>query len=803
MKRLRKKSLLLLIVILLTTTFSGVMVNGQEDVEVSATYGFDSYVKFNKNMPVRVEVINNGSNFEGYIEIVVEREHQRNIAYRKEMSFPENSTREVTMYLPAISNMDRLQIEVKNHRDQLIKSNTLRLNGRRFVTDNLLIGILTEDYFNTLSYMNHEIVSDQMLFDTSLVELNSDELPEDVIGYEALDVIVINNYDTTRLDTRQYEALKAWVENGGTLIIGTGPTYSKTLAIFEDDFLSGEIRSSQTRETHLDLEGNDIITLDIQNIVFNEGEQYFDDLVTIMPKGAGSVAIALFDLGLEPMLSYQNNMLFSEELLKIAIPNTTLNANERIRYGGNSIWRLNDLLSIVPTENVPNMAFLLTIILIYIIIIAPIVYIVAKKLDKREWLWLIVPAFSVIFTGIIFLFGTGTRFTEPFVNRANIVTLKDDTSHMETYIAAISPNARDLEVEFPIEKSASLLVNDNNYYYGGMFGYRSAQSGEKDIITHTDTHTLINIEKTRAFSPNHMRMNERFDYEEDMLDIEVYYSGSGIEGTIYNALGYDLADVFIIYNTQLVKIGDVLQGANEVSGKFVSVYDPYSIRNEMYPNYYHNDRGDLSFEEQMNIRQRISIMELYFEQTGYNHYYNRSNTIQIIGFSHEEVISDIRINNKEAKEYRVSLISKEAPLAFKDLGEIELPIGFYSPELADPHSARVFYVDNFMLLEGNQEVELIYETKDNIELTSIAFKDRTPQVRNYYGYETFKGNIYIYNYVTGEYDEIQYRRETIEGEELQNYLDENEMIQIKLIADGDTSGAPMSLPLIDVKGRVQ
>lgn len=49
---------------------------------------------------------------------------------------------------------------------------------------------------------------------------------------DQLDVLLINDFDTGSLDSRQLEAVWEWTQSGGTLLFGTGEHANETLGAF-------------------------------------------------------------------------------------------------------------------------------------------------------------------------------------------------------------------------------------------------------------------------------------------------------------------------------------------------------------------------------------------------------------------------------------------------------------------------------------------------------------------------------------------------------------------------------------------
>ena len=98
------------------------------------------------------------------------------------------------------------------------------------------MGVLS-DHPERLSYMDHMGINYSTLR-TRLIELDQDTMPESRQELDQLDVLLINDFDTGSLDSRQLEAVWEWTQSGGTLLFGTGEHANETLGAFSKDALS-------------------------------------------------------------------------------------------------------------------------------------------------------------------------------------------------------------------------------------------------------------------------------------------------------------------------------------------------------------------------------------------------------------------------------------------------------------------------------------------------------------------------------------------------------------------------------------
>ena len=131
----------------------------------------------------------------------------------------------------------KIQISLSIQVDQvllsLVDQEGKETAGRRIRLDlnldtaELYVGVLS-DHPERLSYMDHMGINYSTLR-TRLIELDQDTMPESRQELDQLDVLLINDFDTGSLDSRQLEAVWEWTQSGGTLLFGTGEHANETL----------------------------------------------------------------------------------------------------------------------------------------------------------------------------------------------------------------------------------------------------------------------------------------------------------------------------------------------------------------------------------------------------------------------------------------------------------------------------------------------------------------------------------------------------------------------------------------------
>ena len=142
---------------------------------------------------------------------------------------------------------------------------------------------------------------------TRLIELDQDTMPESRQELDQLDVLLINDFDTGSLDSRQLEAVWEWTQSGGTLLFGTGEHANETLGAFSKALLASPL--PQAVEFELDMEssqesseyGDSRIVLNCTEVDLKGSTEVMTkgpmEIISSTPVGRGMAAAAIYDFG--------------------------------------------------------------------------------------------------------------------------------------------------------------------------------------------------------------------------------------------------------------------------------------------------------------------------------------------------------------------------------------------------------------------------------------------------------------------------------------------------------------------------
>src|SRR5690606_1497116 len=208
--------------------------------------------------------------------------------------------------------------------------------------------------------------------------------------------------------------IKRWVQNGGSLVLSGGASYSKTMEAFKDIApvtMSGTTLLEQTEpiSQYASNEQHSLGPITISNGEVIHGHSVLEiaghPIVATYSYGKGNVHYIAFDPALEPFSTWKDASGFMGNMLNNELVVKGFNYNEKFDY----TWALRDAASFFPQLKSPNLGLLLFIIACYIVIVAPVMYIVLKKLDKREYAWWTIPTVAIITVMLVVFIGSADK----------------------------------------------------------------------------------------------------------------------------------------------------------------------------------------------------------------------------------------------------------------------------------------------------------------------------------------------------------------------------------------------------------
>ncbi len=450
----RQHATLLTIVALLALCFvqaSPAAAQDSDGVSLEADAGFDAIYKQRAVIPVWVDVANQGAPLEATVVVVVGDPSFGNaVVYSAPVSLPTQSTKRVPLYIYLPEFGADVVVRLLSD-DQLVAETDANLLSR-IATDDLLYGVVSPEA-GALAYLSTIPGGRE---DAAVAFLSLDELPDIAPGWQALDVLVLDDTDTSRLSREQREALSAWIENGGQLVVTGGPGGATTAAGVAE-FLPVRVTGSETVEelpALADFAGFEL-TSDGPYVVatseLGSGEVVISEAETILlarqPVGRGAVYFLALDPKLDPLRGWSGATVIWEAIAA-SVPTAPPWGN-----GLQDGFATGSAISAIPGLELPSIWQLIVFLLIYTLVIGPINYIILRRIRRPELAWVTIPAFVLLFSIITLFTGFRTQGSAALLNEMAVSFGHIDAATVQTQTAAglYSPRRDTYNLEMPYE----------------------------------------------------------------------------------------------------------------------------------------------------------------------------------------------------------------------------------------------------------------------------------------------------------------------------------------------------------------
>ena len=787
-----KKFIAFVIIILIFCSFFLVYGDKEEKISIQADVGFDKIYKPFYTTPIFITMDNNYKDIEGEIQIEIPNDEgygNEVTLYAIAINHPKDTQKKYTMNIPLSSYLLNVKLKVVEGKNVLLEK-YIRID-RGISENSVLIGLLSDeaDNLNYLSGLTLDSISNST--STKIVKLKEEIFPESLDVLRNFDIIIINNFATSKLTKEQYNTLKKWTEAGGFLVIATGANGGKTLSAFQDDFIIGEKGNvlkvdgaALGKQVKSDFDKTlDILDLSIEDGILIEESDGFP-LAQKLDKGQGAILFLSFDMGMEPIISWKLNKYFFQHLFQNTAPASLINFDIEAKTRGYN-YSIESALKNIPNLPLPNYNIIIFIFIVYIILVAPISYIILKRMDKREYMWGVVPVLSIIFASLVYFIGFGTRITEPLMNTVSLAYFNEKGAYdTKSFIGIFTPNKTNLKIDDIDNIKIKPFMRSNYYGHSNSEKWDNKKVEAKFILSPKSS---IEFYDVGVWGIKSFEIEINKTISGNILG-NITYINSEYTGFIENNTDYDLEDCSLVTNNLYIKLGDIKKGEklDIPKNQEESFNNRYELMDSLYEMSYRsgaNVKGEELERRRLNNQKR-NIIDYYF-----NYEREKIQGIKFIAWSKSPVIDDIPVNNKVLKRYDNTMLVADFNLKIQVGDIVELPFGYIEPIIVQDNLMSGHYDAYNNSLYGSGTVGVNFNIGHNIKPISIKLSFTKPS-----------SNIkqYIWNFELDDWEEGELSSFTIDSGDLSKYLDKNKEIKLKFDIKDDGIG----LPQISVKGSV-
>lgn len=776
----------------------------QDPVSLDAVYGYEDTAKGGRHLPLDITIHNRQDTvLEGTIQIKSKESDGTIYRYDYPVEVGALSESETTYYIPLGTYAEQLFITLEAPDGTIILNKRLRLNISRDVPE-LFIGILSDQPGN-LAYMEGVGVNYSALR-TRTFPLSEMDFPEEEIGLDLLDVMIVNGFRLRSLSEKQTAAIMDWVRNGGVLLLGTGERVDDTLGRFAPELLDDSYGSADLRMVNMaegwtiDNPQDAMIEIPYVDIPLHGGNVIFSSdgsaLLTAAAKGNGMIAVAAFDFA--DIASFCNQQpAYVDRLFSTLLGEERVKQLVQTAYNGDTSKFLS-VQSLINTGNVdklPDLPLYTGIIVVYLGLLGPGLYLYFKNRDLQTFYRRGVMLLSLCFAAVIYLVGGKTRFKSTFYTYAAIQDVTDDYVTDTTYVNIRNPYNSPYTVELAPDYS---VVPITRAYSPG----RVAQefTGEEDYriaISKRDDKTTIRGQNIVAFAPRYFRLERKTDNTEKIgITGEVDYFEGNLSGRITNQFPFPLENTCLLLYGNMVMLDRLEPGETKELDELELLRFP--LNNFYAVAEYITGNGEaltanIADTAYLLAMERSNMLTFYLRSymAGY------SADARVIAFSTEKEESQFLKMPSQETYGLTMLTSSIAVNASRDRSL------YRSVLMKKPKVITGEYEAETNSMTGSDPVTLEYYLGNDIDVESLTFE---PVSEGFIGggsnySEVFEGSVYFYNYGTGNYDLMELDGKTLDMGELHPYLSADNAMTVRYVYNKTGSYNDIQLPMPMVAGR--
>lgn len=761
-------------------------VDNKYNINLKASYGVDGRYKVNSKTPINLVITNNGVEFQGKIQIeTLVPDTNKYDLNTENINIAENTTKSLWYNINVVN---KFKVRLITDNNEVVHEEIINVNKGRLNEGDILVGVLTDD-FNGLNYIsNININNNSSMENKKLIPVSISEeiIEKNSKSLDIIDMIIINNYDTLKLTEDNLNKLNQWISNGGTFVVGMGENYKKVIGGINNKIINGTFSEAISRDISI---GESNVNVLAVNMNIEDSISLFENnsIISKVIKKNGQIIVFPWDLSTEKISKFSENNLIWGEI--------TSDFNNRINRGEEGFWNLNSLLSKVKDVKLPSFQLMVILFIIYILIIGVLIYIVLKRLNKRDYVWLLIPIISIGFTVLIYFIGSNSRVQDIIANKVNIVSVDlDEQTKTESYLGVLTAKSRKMVIEEPEDVNLNFIENNMGYY-----GYSNYNSNENinenatmrlNIIKEGDK-TYYNFDEVSSFSPEIFKVSN-LNIKFEPLEQELRFSSGKLTGYVINNLGCDIKKLVVMTPYKVWDLGSLANGEKisvEDSDKFTSALSVFEITSNIRNDNYNSNKN------KDGTKYELRTCELLDYAYNNSIYENNRATSKLIAVTEKDVEYDLKVNGKAPLVKNDTIFINDVNINYKsEDGTIEYPYGYFVPYILEQSNVDGYYDPNERAISGNLELTLSYQLQeDDVVIESINFKKNYSQ-----GGSQMKGEYKIYNYKIKDYEVLNFDDE-LNLTNIEDYiLDGN--IKIKIHGNNEEW---TKIPDISVKGKVK
>jgi len=518
---------------------------------------------------IQVNVKNAGSDWDGIVRVYTQADYSigsyysGNLpnAYDTALSLPQGSEKQFIVKMPKGSNRSggsNVHVVLVDKKGKAVADKLfygLLLNDMETIS----LGILSDKYAE-LTYLDMGGLTMYyygMDMPVKLVDVSKSKLTDCL---DMLTILVIDEYNTDVLTDEEKDALSLWIDNGGVLIVGTGAAAKETLGGLKDVIPDMECLSvskpgegtnvSNNEDQSLDVTKLSMANLQGKSMLYNES--YFSKgLMASVGDGAVGIApFSLVELGQKadsalndfPQEQYVLNLLeeyCGPSSLRWSRAGDAMNVQERFEHA-------RSMIGMVGNANTSlNFGILKVLVVLYVILVGPVLYLILRAAKKREWYWIGVPVTAVVGIFVVSAAGRGFEVVDTSIHSVTVEDLSGK-QNVKSYLYGYNADREEWSLQMADDYDYAGCLESYSRYVEKMelteYYYRIQNEGGK---------LAIGMNPESSFEDSYFYAGKGKGVNSGLGKLEISdinMSWSALEGVVTNNTGKNFEYFAVIAN---------------------------------------------------------------------------------------------------------------------------------------------------------------------------------------------------------------------------------------------------------------
>ncbi|MBR1607299.1 MAG: hypothetical protein IJ664_06265 [Clostridia bacterium] len=574
------------------------------EISLEAELGYENTVTYIRAVPLRVTLKNDGADASLTVAVNVSRSDREYDRYEYPVFLAGSAEMRLTLPINITYKQSAFTVEVLSGGETVASA---AVKPQKVVSpDTLLVGLLSSQP-QSMRYLNINSSADPLMRGEywQTLALTAETFPEDVELLRSFPILAIDDFDLSTLSDRQRGAFDQWLRQGGIVLSGGGSsgistfrglmgytgivTGTPTRAERVDKALISGLSQGQFVPVGLPSLNGSVMLSQLRGsrgaVMEMNGEALLDRRIV----ENGVVYTAAFSLSERPLSAWSGmNGFWQRVLLTFDQPlyQQVVRRVQNYYDTGDNAYVDSWLLRKLPMEN-PDSVLLVVLLIGGFVVLSGIgSYLILKRLDKREWMWLTVPALSLLSAIITLSLSRSMQLGRPAVAAYARIQVAENGASQSRVLAGVASSAR-VPLTVAVTTGDSILPGNTDY------SYYDDRDEEQQNIQPTLRYTYSYGDQMSltlpAGAPWEVQTLTLTPSEEKNYPIHAatWWEQDGLHGTVENGSDLTLEPGFIITQLGFCRVPALQPGE---SASFAILENPGRVSD---PNDYNVYEGEL------------------------------------------------------------------------------------------------------------------------------------------------------------------------------------------------------------------